>query len=55
MILLINVPSELMRPGPNENVIQWMDALPDDDIYSAVTVAEIRLGLAFPRDAASKY
>jgi len=48
MILLdANVLSELMRPDPNENVVQWMDALPDGDIWiSAVAVAEIRVGLA---------
>jgi predicted nucleic acid-binding protein len=48
MILLdTNVLSELMRPTPKESVVQWIDALPEDDIWiSAVTVAEIRLGLA---------
>lgn len=48
MILLdTNVLSELMRPNPNDGVVQWIDALPDEDIWiSAVTVGEIRLGLA---------
>ena len=49
MIILLdtNVLSELMRPNPNESVIQWIDALPGDDIWiSAITVAEIRLGIA---------
>ncbi len=48
MILLdTNVLSELMRPEPNEDVIRWVDSVPDEDIWiSAVTVAEIRLGLA---------
>ncbi len=48
MILLnANVLSELMRPEPNEDVIRWVDSVPDEDIWiSAVTVAEIRLGLA---------
>lgn len=48
MILLdTNVLSELMRPNPNGDVVQWIDALPDDDVWiSAVTVGEIRLGLA---------
>ena len=53
MILLdTNVLSELMRPSPNESVVQWVDALSDDDVWiSAVTVAEIRLGLALlPED-----
>ena len=48
MILLdTNVLSELMRPNPNDGVIEWLDALPDDDVWiSAVTVGEIQLGLA---------
>lgn len=48
MILLdTNVLSELMRPDPDSGVVKWIDALPDDDIWiSAVTVGEIRLGLA---------
>ena len=48
MILLdTNVLSELMRPSPNEIVVQWIDALSGGDVWiSAVTVAEIRLGLA---------
>ena len=48
MILLdTNVLSELMRPNPNDGVVQWIDAFPDEDIWiSAVTVGEIRLGLA---------
>ena len=48
MILLdTNVLSELMRPNPNDGVVEWLDALPDDDVWiSAVTVGEIQLGLA---------
>lgn len=48
MILLdTNVLSELMRPSPNDSVVQWLDSYPDDEIWiSAVTVAEVRLGLA---------
>jgi toxin FitB len=48
MVLLdTNVLSELMRSVPNESVIRWLDSLPEDDVWiSAVTVAEIRLGLA---------
>ncbi|WP_287127356.1 PIN domain-containing protein, partial [Desulfobacter sp.] len=48
MILLdTNVLSELMRPNPNNGVVAWIDALPDDDVWiSAITVGEIRLGLA---------
>jgi toxin FitB len=49
MMLLLdtNVLSELMRLNPNEGVVQWMDAQPDDEVWvSAVTVGEIRLGIA---------
>lgn len=48
MILLdTNVLSELMRPNPNNGVVTWIDALSDDDVWiSAITVGEVRLGLA---------
>jgi len=48
MILLdTNVLSELMRPILNRGVVSWLDTFSDDDVWiSAVTVGEIRLGLA---------
>ena len=48
MILLdTNVVSEGMRPLPDQRVMRWLDAQPAADLWiSAVTVAEIRLGLA---------
>lgn len=48
MILLdTNVLSELMRPDPNDGVVAWIDALPDDDVWiSAITVGEIHPGLS---------
>lgn len=48
MILLdTNVLSELIRALPEARVWQWLDSQPDADVWiSAVTVAEIRLGLA---------
>jgi predicted nucleic acid-binding protein len=48
MILLdTNVLSELMRPAPDPQVIRWLDAKSEMDVWiSAVTVAEIRLGIA---------
>ncbi|MFO7876435.1 MAG: type II toxin-antitoxin system VapC family toxin [Desulfovermiculus sp.] len=48
MILLdTNVVSEAMRPWPEPGVIRWLDALPASEVWiSAVTVAEIRLGIA---------
>ena len=48
MILLdTNVLSELMRPSPEPQVVRWLDARSELDVWiSAVTVAEIRLGIA---------
>lgn len=48
MILLdTNVLSELMRPRPDPRVVTWLDGFAQSEIWiSAVTVAEIRLGLA---------
>ena len=48
MILLdTNVLSGLMRPRPDPNVVRWLDAWPEWDVWiSAVTVAEIRLGIS---------
>jgi len=48
MILLdTNVLSELMRPRPEPSVVQWIDAIPEWDLWvSAITVAEIQLGIA---------
>ena len=48
MILLdTNVLSELMRPIPDPNVVRWLDAWPEWEVWiSAVTIAEIRLGIS---------
>lgn len=48
MILLdTNVVSELMRPTPAPEVLQWIAAQPLEQLYIAsLTVAEIRRGLA---------
>lgn len=48
MVLLdTNVLSEVMRPSPDRTALRWLDAQPTADVWiSAVTVAEIRLGLA---------
>jgi hypothetical protein len=56
MILLdTNVVSELMRPVPEPKVLLWLDARPAADIWiSAVTVGEIRLGLALLPDGQRK-
>lgn len=47
MILLdTNVLSELMRPTPNQAVIEWLDEQPSANLFiSAVTKAEIELGI----------
>jgi predicted nucleic acid-binding protein len=46
-LLDTNVLSELMRPAPEARVLAWMDAQPPEEIWiSAVTIGEIRLGLA---------
>lgn len=52
MILLdTNVLSELMRPAPSSKVVQWLDSFPQMDLWiSAITVAEIRLGIALLPD-----
>jgi len=48
MILLdTNVISELWKAEPNPNVLRWLDEQVVETLYlSAVTVAELRLGLA---------
>ncbi len=48
MILLdTNVLSGLMRPMPDPNVVRWLDAWSEWEVWiSAVTVAEIRLGIS---------
>ncbi|MEO8022855.1 type II toxin-antitoxin system VapC family toxin [Polaromonas sp.] len=46
-LLDTNVLSELMRPTPSPQVLQWMDAQAAQSLYtSAITRAEIELGLA---------
>lgn len=48
MILLdTNVISELFRPKPDSQVVDWMDDQPIETLYlTAVTMAELRAGLA---------
>lgn len=56
MILLDTiVVSELMRPAPEPKVLEWLDAQPAADIWiSAITVGEIRLGIALLPDGQRK-
>ena len=45
-LLDTNVVSELVRPKPDERVLQWFRAVPDSALHlSALTVGEIRKGL----------
>jgi toxin FitB len=56
MILLdTNVLSELMRQEPDPGVLAWLDSQPSQRLYfSAVTRAEIELGVALLPDGARK-
>ena len=56
MILLdTNVVSELMKVTCDPRVVQWLDAQRDSDlVISAVTVAEIRLGIELLPDGKRK-
>lgn len=41
-----NVISELMRPGPNSEVLRWMDSQPMPSIWTtSVTLYELRAGI----------
>lgn len=54
-LLDTNVVSELMRPAPAPRVLTWLDAQMASDVWiSAVTVGEIRLGLALLPDGRRK-
>lgn len=48
MILLdTNILSELMKPLPNQNVVDWLDAQLKESVFiCAITRAEIELGIA---------
>lgn len=56
MILLdTNVVSEPLRPQPDKRVVEWLDSLMIEDVYlSAITVAELRLGVALLPDGKKK-
>lgn len=46
IILDTNVVSELMRAHPDPVVLAWLDSVVDDVVTTAITVAEIRYGIA---------
>jgi len=55
ILLDTNVLSELMRPLPDSHVVQWLDSLPEWEVWiSAVTAAEIRLGISLVPDGKRK-
>lgn len=46
IVLDTNVISALMRPEPPSAVVEWLDGLPPESIWTtSVTVFEVRLGL----------
>ena len=56
MILLdTNVLSELMRPAPNPQIVNWLNTLNETDIWiSSVTLSEIFMGIALVPDGKRK-
>lgn len=45
-LLDTNVISELIRPKPNNNVLNWFENIPDDALHiSVLTLGEIRKGV----------
>lgn len=54
-LLDTNVISELIAKQPNPQVVDWVDSLDPDSIYlSALTIAEIRKGIAKLSDSRRK-
>jgi toxin FitB len=46
IVLDTNVVSELMRPGPSTEVVQWVGAQPSVQLFTtAITVAEVFYGI----------
>jgi predicted nucleic acid-binding protein len=51
-LLDTNVISELARPKPDKNVLEWFGQMPDDALYlSVLTLGEIRKGVERLSDA----
>jgi len=45
-LLDTNIPSELVRPGPEQKVIAWLAAHALDDLFlSVITFGELRKGV----------
>lgn len=52
-LLDTNVISELRKPRPHGAVVQWLEALNDEQLYlSAVTLGEIQAGIELTREQA---
>ena len=46
IVLDTNVVSALMRREPDPTVVEWLDGLPPESVWTtAITVFEVRLGL----------
>ncbi len=46
IILDTNILSEMMRPQPNQQVIQWLNQQPSTELFiSSISIAEIEYGL----------
>lgn len=55
IILDTNIISELMRPQPNDLVVQWLDQKETSHLYlTTITLAEIRYGLAIMQNGKRK-
>ena len=55
IILDTNVVSEIMRDSPRREVLQWMDDHLTSELFiTAITEAEIRVGIAFLPDGRRK-
>ena len=50
-LLDTNVVSELRRPNPHRNVLNWVHGVPGDELFlSSVTIGEIQAGIEITRE-----
>ena len=50
-----NAISELVKPRPNHNVVNWFKSIPPENIFlSVLTIGEIRYGITKIQDSAKK-
>lgn len=55
IVLDTNVISEVMRPGPDPNVVDWLAAQDSGSVYlTAISAAELRYGVAVLNDGKRK-